>query len=317
LPPPQPKQANKYDDKETTNPKGRATTSYFHTSSTITSMPENGEQQPGGPRTERIYVLYGSQTGNSEQAAREICAALPTQLGAAVRALQAPGDPPIVCEALGPLPLDDFLEVPQGPARERCAWTRCTIIVTSSYGVGQAPLGCHRFRQLADAWFDEYGSREDDAATKTTDDTPLPLTGLSYALCGLGDSKFTTYFENPTRLDAALTRVGMTRLGPLGQADASQKVPTQTEVIAAWRDALWAPLAAQVVTPPLSNERLPAAQAATSALCARINPDFLPDPTGNHSNGSWPKWLIVLAVALLAVLLALRPWWLSSLTTAL
>jgi sulfite reductase alpha subunit-like flavoprotein len=280
-------------------------------------MPENGEQQPGGPRTERIYVLYGSQTGNSEQAAREICAALPTQLGAAVRALQAPGDPPIVCEALGPLPLDDFLEVPQGPARERCAWTRCTIIVTSSYGVGQAPLGCHRFRQLADAWFDEYGSREDDAATKTTDDTPLPLTGLSYALCGLGDSKFTTYFENPTRLDAALTRVGMTRLGPLGQADASQKVPTQTDVIAAWRDALWAPLAAQVVQPPLSKERLAAAQAATSALCARINPDFLPDdPTGNSNTVSLPKLAMALVVALLAVLLALRPEWLSSLTTA-
>jgi|AntRauTorckE5430_2_1112549.scaffolds.fasta_scaffold00750_6 sulfite reductase alpha subunit-like flavoprotein len=45
--------------------------------------------------------------------------------------------------------------------------------------------------------------------------------GLKYALLGLGDSKYTTFFLNPTALDSAMSKAGAERVGSLGKADAS------------------------------------------------------------------------------------------------
>jgi len=40
-------------------------------------------------------------------------------------------------------------------------------------------------------------------------------------LLGLGDSKYTTFFLNPTAIDSALSKAGAERVGSLGKADAS------------------------------------------------------------------------------------------------
>jgi sulfite reductase alpha subunit-like flavoprotein len=130
-------------------------------------------------RTEKIYFLYGSQTGNSEQAAKEMADACATQLSPlAIQTMSGTKDL-ITVESLH-MQLDDFIEI------KRAAWTRLVVIVVSSYGVGQAPLGAYRFRELCDAWADIYQEKPN----------PKLLDGVHYAMCGLGDSKYRTYFTS-------------------------------------------------------------------------------------------------------------------------
>jgi sulfite reductase alpha subunit-like flavoprotein len=228
-------------------------------------------------RKEKVYVLYGSQTGNSEQAAKDFCHQVSTKLSPEnIHKLTGCKQ-----EKISMIPqveathmqLDDFLEL------QRCKWTRLMIIFTSSYGVGQAPLGCYRFRDLCDAWHDDHYSCAAAAAAEdeTTNNTQPKtiLDGLHFAMCGLGDSKYTTYFQNPTRIDKALQLVGARRVGPLGQADASGTGDLlQSTVIERWMDGIWPHLAAVLVQDPPSTERLAEMEHVTVQLCERINPDF-------------------------------------------
>lgn len=75
--------------------------------------------------------------------------------------------------------------------------------------MGQAPLGSWKFLEICDLILEKGNTYENH------------LSGIKYSLLGLGDSKFTTYFLNPTALDSALSKAGAERLGPLGKADAS------------------------------------------------------------------------------------------------
>lgn len=158
-----------------------------------------------------IPILYGSQTGNSQSCAESLAESLPTTLyksfsSSAIKITSTAKD------------LDDFLET------DRAKWPRLVVIICSSYGVGQAPLGCWKFRDLCDAILENDDS---DADTR--------LKGLKYAMLGLGDSKYTTFFLNPTALDSALSKAGAERIGSLGKADASgvgDKV--QSKVMEKW-----------------------------------------------------------------------------------
>lgn len=127
-------------------------------------------------RIEKVYVLYGSQTGNSEQAAQDFCSAIVDRLSSG-RIQDFTQTPDHISIVPVHMQLDDFLEL------ERAKWTRLVVIFVSSYGVGQAPLGAWRFRELCDAWIDDKASH-------------FPLKGLRFALCGLGDSKYTTFFRS-------------------------------------------------------------------------------------------------------------------------
>ena len=187
--------------------------------------------------------------------------------------------------------LDDFLEL------DKCTWTRLMIIITSSYGVGQAPLGCYRYRDLSDAWYEDMQNDKQHQGV---------LDGLSFAMCGLGDSKFTTFFQNPKRIDEAMHLVGAKRVGPLGKADASGTgEELQSKVIQDWIENIWPHLAKVVVEPPLSEERLKEMQLATVKVCQIINPDFeFDDGTGKGKNSSlMPTYSLALLVALLAIIL--------------
>ena len=59
-------------------------------------------------------------------------------------------------------------------------------------------------------------------------------------MLGLGDSKYTTFFLNPTAIDSAMAKAGAERVGSLGKADASGKGDKlQLKVIDDWsRDIL-------------------------------------------------------------------------------
>lgn len=185
---------------------------------------------PTNPTSEQILVLYGSQTGNSEQAAKEFAN---------------------LCENATAMELDDFLELHKAP------FTSVLVIVVSSYGVGGAPLGAQRFRQVCDHWLEHNEGK--------------PLEGLQYAMCGLGDSKFTTFFENPKSIDEALRKVGAKRIGDLGKADASGD---QESAILKWRANVLKQVQSAASNSTLTKERLAEMQSATLAVCSTVIPGF-------------------------------------------
>lgn len=193
------------------------------------------------PRThEEILVLYGSQTGNSHAAASEIAASIPTQLSPS-KIAEFDGPPNLTVTARL-MQLDDFLEFEQGK------WPRLFIIVTSSYGVGQASLGGTKFRDICEEWLEKNGYTDEPTENKM-------LTGISFAICGLGDSNYTTFFRNPTIIEDALTTMGATRVGQIGKADASGTGDDeQGKVIDRWIAGIWKELAVVVAKEPPSAE---------------------------------------------------------------
>ena len=201
------------------------------------------------PRQEEILVLYGSQTGNSEQAAIDLAEKAPAKLSNDEVAVTARH-----------MQLDDFLEI------ERAKWPRLVVIVTSSYGVGQAPLG-YKFRAMCD----EIGKRKLSGM----------LDGVSYAMCGLGDSKYTTFFQNPSAINAGLLAAGAWRAGLLGKADASgEGEDEQGKVVQRWVDTHWSKLARVLAEDPPEPEKLQDAQKKTLELCEEIFDDFAPPKKG-------------------------------------
>jgi len=231
-------------------------------------------------RTEKVLVLYGSQTGNSEAAAKELCANISDKLSPLLLKKLTGTKDTIIVEGTH-MQLDDFLEL------DRAAWTRLIVIVVSSYGVGQAPLGSYRFRELCDAW--------SEAKAKNI------LGGVHFAMCGLGDSKYTTFFQNPTKINETLLQVGAQRVGPLGKADASGKgEEAQLQVIDKWMQGIWPHLASVVVKEPLSTELLDEMQQKTIALCRKINPDFLPEPENNIEKYMSVALAVIVAMAAIA-----------------
>lgn len=119
-------------------------------------------------RTESVWVLYGSQTGNSEQAAKDFCEQIEEKFTPSYfESLKV--DP--VKVKTNCMQLDDFLEY------EHSAFTKTMIIFVSSYGVGQAPMGSYKFRSFAEELL---------AQTKSGDLGSTFLKGISYAVCGLG-----------------------------------------------------------------------------------------------------------------------------------
>ena len=191
-----------------------------------------------------ILVLYGSQTGNSEAAAKLIASLLPSKLSSSsitARHMQ----------------LDDFLEL------EQAKWTPIVIIVTSSYGVGQAPLGCYKFRELCEIILSKPEGEVFDL-----------LKGIKYALLGLGDSKYSTFFKNPTVINNALTKAGAERIGDLGKVDASGTGDkSMMNVIDSWINNLWEPLR-EAVKEGKDDKFLLISQKSTLEYCEKIFPEW-------------------------------------------
>ena len=267
----------------------------------------------------KIWVLFASQTGNSEQAARKIAALLPDKCRTGTISHDDSMD--VVCEVMQ---LDDFLEL------ERAPWTPIVILCLSSYGVGQAPLGGYRFREFCDYIVNQHENHKDNSTSTTSTRAPSLrlLQDLQFALLGLGDSKYTTFFENPTQTNRALELAGATRIGPIGKADAASKKrttqdessssssqqkeqapPSQETVIDEWIDNLWKPLQDAIrISERVSPERLLQMQQDTCAICAQINPDFKVSKRNGLTKGAAAANTTVfrttIAIAIVAIVLA-------------
>ncbi len=265
-----------------------------------------------------MLVMYGSQTGNSEQAAKELSAQMRTKLTPLIAKHQKDNNIRItVTPKL--MQLDDFLEM------EQAKWTRLVVIVVSSYGIGQAPLGARRFRELIDYFIEAYTANEAIAKDNTTDPPnmdsssssdivndpsttttppPLLLNGITFALCGLGDSKYPTFFQNPTAVWRGMQLAGAVHVGPLGKADASSG--RDLEIISEWRDDIWQYLAPVIATEPPHDQMklLQQMQQDTLEICYRLNPDMKKRLQQQQKQLSLPLWTIAVAVAVLVLAVA-------------
>lgn len=257
-------------------------------------MSEASISQP----TLHIPILYGSQTGNSESCAKSLAASLPSKL-------YNSGDitPSQIKITSTAEQLDDFLELDKAP------WTRFVIIICSSYGVGQAPLGCWKFRDLCDAILDSGNEGKEDPKMKELD-------GIQYAMLGLGDSKYSTFFKNPTTLDKALQKKGALRVGTLGKADASgEGSQAQSNVMKEWCNDIIKVVKDQVVDVVLHEslqekkdieEKLCHAKSFTCMLCKELFDDWEDEDEElkKTSAGGMNNFVIAL-IAVLAILIAM------------
>lgn len=221
---------------------------------------------PSNPREEEVLVLFASQTGNSEQAAETVAAAIPEKLST-----------PTLKVTAKHLQLDDFLEL------EQAQWTRLVVICMSSYGVGQAPLGGYRFRTFCDALLEKK-------PTTTLD-------GLTFALLGLGDSKYTTFFMNPTITNDALTSAGAKRVGDIGKADASGD---QLKVIQDWIDGIWPSLKKALQQEAPSETRMKEMQHDTIAICRELDEEFMPLVAEATFVSTMTFWSVAVAIVSVA-----------------
>jgi sulfite reductase alpha subunit-like flavoprotein len=127
-------------------------------------------------RTEPLFVLYGSQTGNSEQAAEDFCKVIKEKYTPSYfRDLNLI---PITVEPTC-IQLDDFLDY------RHAAYTKNLVIFVSSYGVGQAPIGSYKFRSFADELLSLVEITKNNGGGDNNKYATL-LKGLRYAICGLG-----------------------------------------------------------------------------------------------------------------------------------
>ena len=230
-----------------------------------------------------LYVLYGSQMGNSEQAAKDF-----------VQQFRGKQQDKKYDAFKGLLPkaiqLDDYLEMYHSPVS-----SLPIIIFVSSYGVGQAPLGANRFRELCDTFIDN------DQNNKIGNS--VMLKGISYAICGLGDSSYPTYLKNPATIDQGLTVAGATRIvgTNLGKADASQSGNnSQDKVIQEWIKNLWEPLSTCIQQIRKNEEQenenddengdnkvdYKAMQQNIIKMLIELDPDYTPPKGFNKGKGS-------------------------------
>lgn len=218
-------------------------------------------------RTEPLFVLYGSQTGNSEQAAEDFCKVIKEKYTPSY--FLQHNLTPVTVEPTC-IQLDDFLDY------RHAAYTKNIVIFVSSYGVGQAPIGSYKFRSFADellSLVDGGGDNNNNYATL--------LKGLRYAICGLGDSNYTTYLVNPTTIDKGLTAVGAKRIGEMGKGDANAKKlgnDAQDQVIARWKEELYIPLAKALSTSTSTDavKDVKEMQADTIPILMKLDKDYTP-----------------------------------------
>jgi sulfite reductase alpha subunit-like flavoprotein len=194
-------------------------------------------------RSLHVPVLYGSQTGNSELAAQNLSSNLVSLSTSKIT---------ITSEATQ---LDDFLEIQRAP------WVPLIIIICSSYGVGQAPIGAWKFREMCDLI--NNGSETNQ------------FQGVTYAMMGLGDSKYTTFFNNPKAIDNAMTKAGAIRVGELCKADASKD---QQRIIEDWSTSILSELKKVICEMEVNSDEdwekidgvMSTVRSKTHALCRQI-----------------------------------------------
>uniref|UniRef100_A0A7S1FM01 Flavodoxin-like domain-containing protein n=1 Tax=Corethron hystrix TaxID=216773 RepID=A0A7S1FM01_9STRA len=209
-----------------------------------------------------ILILYASQTGNTETAARTISQRVHKNYGYTTKCLW----------------LDDFLEAGYDGYKTRCRWSPLVILAVSSYGVGQAPLGGYKFRAVAEHIL------SDDQNAK------IDLNSVQFALLGLGDSTYTTFFKNPKVTEIFMAQCGAKRICDVGIGDAASTSPDQAEIIQNWIDKVLFPALDKILLKkdcsmlPSNDDilSLDSAKEETLKICETLFPDDFEKKSKNY-----------------------------------
>ena len=147
-------------------------------------------------------------------------------------------------------------------------------------------LPARKFRQICD-----------EILLRSNEDKSLNfLNGVHFALLGLGDSHYTTYFQNPTTIHKALTSVGAVHVGELGKADASgTDNMEQSKVIERWINNIWKDLN-KVIATTTDSADLDKARDETWGLCLDLFPDWKPTNYASMATLYIPLVGILLAI---------------------
>jgi sulfite reductase alpha subunit-like flavoprotein len=146
-------------------------------------------------------------------------------------------------------------------------------------------LGARKFREFCDEILklhhqgggdDGNGDGGNDSKKATKAMIPTLNGVVNFALLGLGDSHYSTYFKNPTTIHDALRVMGATRVGEIGKADASGTGHMeQSKVIERWIENIWSELDNVIMsTPSVSKTDLDQVRKETWDFCLEIFPDW-------------------------------------------
>lgn len=141
----------------------------------------------------KIVILYGTESGNAELVAEEV--------GEAIEERELDGEDFDVT-------VIDMMDA-TGAVFDRAA---LHLVICSTHGEGELPSGAEPFAAALD------GEQPD-------------LTGIRYAVFGLGDSSYDVYSRGSERIDRRLSALGATRVGEYGRHDASSRdVPSDLAI---------------------------------------------------------------------------------------
>ena len=183
-----------------------------------------------------LHVFFSSETG--------------TARGAAYRAFREARRAGWTCGA--PAPLDAC------PAAALATQARVALFVVATTGVGEPPSDMQSFWELL---------RRADLPRDS-------LSGLRYAVFGLGDSGYALYNAAARRLDARLAQLGASRLLPAGLGDARHKAGGHDAALDRWLPRLWGALDVSGALPARTGRHAHLApQAAIQAAAAEGKAD--------------------------------------------
>jgi len=151
-----------------------------------------------------LVIFYGSQTGTAEEYAIRIAKEAKSRYGLAS----------LVCD-----PEEyDFENLDEVP--EDCA----AIFVMATYGEGEPTDNAVQLMQNLE---------DPDFAFKNGEHA---LNGLKYVVFGLGNKTYEHYNVISQKTDAALEKMGATRLGPRGEGDDDKSME---EDYLEWKESMW------------------------------------------------------------------------------
>lgn len=153
-----------------------------------------------------IYVVYGSQSGNSEEIAKRI-------------SKEIKENKKIKCTEVEFMVMNKFLSIVQKFPENKCQ-KNIIIGVCSTTGSGDAPTNCENFVR----WIKRKTLANDT------------LSNAYYTILGLGDSNYTKYQHVPKMVDEGLSRIGAKKFYQRGEADDAYGLEI---VVEPWIEALY------------------------------------------------------------------------------
>lgn len=199
-------------------------------------------------------VFYGSQTGTAEDYASRLAKEGSSRFG--LKTMVAD---------LEDYDYENLDELPHG---------KVAFFVLATYGEGEPTDNAVSF----------YEFITDEQPMLSKGEEEHPLSNLKYVAFGLGNNTYEHYNAMVRRVDAALTRLGASRIGMAGEGD--DGAGTMEEDYLAWKEPMWEALTQSmgleereaVYEPVFSVEERPDLNASDSSV-------YLGEPNKNHLEG--------------------------------